>query len=1650
VAATLVIALVMSSLPAQAATSLPANVLAAAEPTMQDVRVNRTVPTVARPSPGPVFSASPDAREITAARVFEEPLLPVGPEPSVNENAALARALRAYVGGGGRDRVAPLVAFLAGHRESPWRASLLVNLGLVIRRTGYFSRALESWEEAWTLTRAEADPDARPVGDRAIGELFELNARLGRFDRLEQLLQEIDGRDVRGSAAAKLSGARQALWQMRNAPEHSFRCGPLALDQVLRHGRADYQTPDAVAMCPSTSRGTSMTQMRDLATSAGRSMVIGFRPAGAEAVVPSMVHWRVGHFAALVDQSGDRVLVRDATFGDEFWVTLAALDAEASGYFLIHGASVPPSWRSVPEEEGAAVWGKGHPTGNDDDDLGCPPECGPPGRGMAEVSMHMMLVSTIVRDTPVWYAPPRGQPMDFEVRYNQRDPAQPQTFPYANLGTRWTFDWFSYIEDDPANPAAAVKVYFRGGGREASTGYSAATQKYAATVRTQAVITRTSSNPIRYERELPDGSVEVFAQPDGVATFPRKVFITEMRDPQGNAVTFTWDAQLRLVAAADAVGQVTTIAYEHPTDPLKITKVTDPFGRTATFAYGSDGRLASITDLLGLVSSFTYGPADALTAVTTPYGTTTITQGQENLRRWIEMTDPAGGKERLEYGLPLASSSGQPAPTGMVVGNMAGLNNTTFYWDRRAMAVAPGLPSSATQYVWALVSSGLAQTSAGVHGLKRPLENWVWTNYHGVTGSTEGTLRKPAKVGRILDDLTSQVTQADYNSRGMLAKQIDPVGRETAYEYAANGLDLTAIKQKNGAGWDLLETRTYNGQHLPLTVTDASGQTTTYTYNAAGQVLTVTNAKNETTTYAYDANGRLQSITGAVAGATTTFTYDALSRVRTVTDADNYTVTTDYDAAGRPTRTTYPDGTYDETTYSRLDAVRRRDRLGRITHFFYDAARRLTATRDPLGRTVTQDWCGCGSLDALIDANGNRTRWERDVQGRVTKEVRADGRQTLHAYENTTSRLKSVTDAKGQVTTYNYFLDDRLKDLAYTNEQIATPDVSFTYDATYGRLSTMLDGTGTTTYGYHVVAPPALGATRLASVDGPLGNDTITYGYDQLGRVTTRAINGVGVTWSFDALGRVTTEVNALGTFTYTYDGPTDRIATVAYPNGQTSTYSYYPNAQDHRLQTIHHQYPNTATLSKFDYTYNAVGNILTWRQQADTTAVLWEYGYDAADQLTTAVKRATDPQQTVLKRYGYAYDPAGNRTIEQIDDQVTGSTYNTVNELVTQSAAGAMAFEGTVNEPATVTIAGKPASVSATNQFRGTAPVTSGTNTVTISATDPSGNVATKQYQVGNTATSKAFTYDANGNLTADGTRTFEWDARNQMVAVNVGTKRSEFTYDGRQRRIRIVEKESGVTQSDTKLVWCENEICEERATDGTTVTRRAFERGEQVAGAARFLAPDHLGTVEDVTDGTSAVLARYAFDPWGRRTVTAGTDVTSVGYAGYRWQSNSSLSLTLFRGYDADLGRWVSQDPLGIQGGTNFFAYAENNSIRFTDPLGLAIWICSRAAWRGWVIEGAGNHSYLWDDRNNQCCGRGSQNQCKEGGPGVDPCRRIDGSDGNEDKVMGCCRRTADLLPWIVSDCHSATNRCITAFGLKNPGAPGGRIGDRCNSCD
>jgi hypothetical protein len=93
-------------------------------------------------------------------------------------------------------------------------------------------------------------------------------------------------------------------------------------------------------------------------------------------------------------------------------------------------------------------------------------------------------------------------------------------------------------------------------------------------------------------------------------------------------------------------------------------------------------------------------------------------------------------------------------------------------------------------------------------------------------------------------------------------------------------------------------------------------------------------------------------------------------------------------------------------------------------------------------------------------------------------------------------------------------------------------------------------------------------------------------------------------------------------------------------------------------------------------------------------------------------------------------------------------------------------------NEPASVTVAGQPATVSPSGTFERGVPVTTGANVVTVEATDAAGNTSTAAYQVTVGSSTKSFTSDANGNLIGDGTRIFDWDALNQLVGATSGSE--------------------------------------------------------------------------------------------------------------------------------------------------------------------------------------------------------------------------------------------------------------------------------------
>jgi len=1543
------------------------------------VRVNRTVPNVAPPANLDVaFGPEPTTEAIAEARLFAERLVPTA-EPTPEQNAAMARLLEAFARTTPERRLVVLQDAMRDWVASPWRAALLTNGAALFKAAGHFTRASDYWRQAWEIGRDHPDPRVQRQAEYALGEHLQTLVTFGQVERLETDLRFAEGRDVRGLAGRRVAEAREALAVLRTQHETAIFSGPESLKALLTlrpiaNLEAAYR---AVAAYHPSSSGTTITELRELAGSVGLALELRRAGVVGDIPAPSIVHLRSQHFSAVAEYRDGKYRMRDPALGGDFWMDAAALRDEMSGFVLVDpSAPLGAGWRRAGDAEGAAVVGRCFP-GVPADDPECPP-CGgggPGPGGMPSYSFHPTTASLLINDQPLGYAPPVGPDMTFRLTYNQRTGKIPQTFGYGHVGSLWSHNWLSYVTDNLFSvtpPNEVWNVYLRGNGYEAYSSFDPIDPL------SRAALVKVTSNPIRYERRLPDGTVEVFTVPDRAETLPaRRIFLSSIVDPQGLTVSFTYDSQFRLAAVTDALGQVTTLEYLDAADQTRLTKVTDPFGRFATIGYDATGRIASLTDVIGLTASFTYDVGDFIAAMTTPYGTTTFRQEggnpgtpDPNFRR-IEATDPLGATERLEFHrtstlLPAQAPIGE-VPTGFAMANDYLHWYNTFYWTKEAMAVAPGDLGSAVITNWiqgSKLSYGAAQSRNVPHSVKQPLESRVWyrypdqpANHHG---SGMGTA--PSLTGRVMEGGVSQVTAATYNAQGMVTAKTDALGRQTTYTYAANGLDLLEVRQvRTGGGTDLLQGYANYTNHLPETTTDAGGQTTTLTYNARGQALTVTNAKNETTTNTYDAvTGVLQTTTGPVTGSTTTFSYDGYGRLQTVTEPDGYAVTTAYDTLNRVTTRTYPDNSTETSTYSRLDLTEQKDRLGRVTRHFYDGFGRRIATRDPAGRTIQQVWCDCGSLEALVDANGNRTTWERDIRGRVTREVRADNvTDTLYTYD-LIGRLKTVTDPKDQVTTHTYGLDDALLSTVYTNAQIATPSVTYTYEPDYPRVATMVDGIGTTTYGYK--AAGTLGAGQVASVDGPLTDDTITYTYDQLGRVVTRAINGAAntVTWTFDALGRVTTEANLLGTFTYAYDGVTSRLATVTYPNSQSSTFTYLPTTQDHRLQTIHHKYPNGSTLSKFDYTYDAVGNIQTWRQQADTTAVLWKYGYDAADQLTRAVKHATDPSETILQRYGYAYDPAGNRTVEQIDDSVTLSSYDNLNRLTAQAPGGPLVVAGLLNEAGTVTIAGVPATVDATNAFRGTVPTVAGVNTFTVVARDAAGNQTSQAFEVNVSGQTRTFAYDANGNMTGDGTRTLEWEARNRLGAVTVATQRTEFGYSSGDQRALMRRLVSGVVQEATFFVNCDGVPCEERSVDGATVVRRPYPMGVSISGANYFASMDHLGSTTTVNSSTGAVAARYSYGPWGQQTLETGAPVGTMGYAALESYAEM-LSFATHRVFDPFLGRWLSEDPGGMLDGPNLYGYVSNKPIALADPRGLQGIILKLLCPRCYSVPGKGLEEVL-----------------------------------------------------------------------------------------
>ncbi len=1098
-------------------------------------------------------------------------------------------------------------------------------------------------------------------------------------------------------------------------------------------------------------------------------------------------------------------------------------------------------------------------------------------RGMPVYAFNSMLASLRITDTPVGYQPPVGPPVFTTLTYHQKESDQPSTFNFYNLSQKWTINWLTYIQDDPATAGANVLRYQAGGGGTTYSGYSSSTGAFTPEREKAAVLVRTSASPITYELRLADGSKSVFSASNGATSYPRRIFLKTMTDAQGNSLTLNYDSQMRLTSIVDTIGQSTTFSYTN-SNPLLVTKITDPFGRSATIGYDASGRLSSITDVIGMNSTFGYDSGTFIQSMTTPYGTTTFLQQQVSTTQyWIQATDPTGHTERTEFRhtAPGISYSDPTAPSGMGITNAYLNYRNSFYWDKEVFASACTGTGTATtcDYTKARIkhfmhlSTATSTTSGVLESIKYPMESRIWYRYPGQTDPLyTGSLDRPTQVGRVTDAGATKVTKYTYNAQGMVLTEIDPVGRESHYTYASNGIDLLTITQKNGSTYDTVAQYTYNSQHRPLTYVDAAGHTTSYQYNSRGQITVITGGPKDTIEYHYNPNGYLLYVSNAIGNDILRFTYDAYGRIATSAKY-GFTTTLAYDALDRVISETFPDGTSRVYTWDRLDLKKHRDRELKLTTYSYDALRNLVSVTDPMNQIESYTYYANGNLRTQTDKNGNVTTWDRDLEGRPTKKTFANSSYTSYIYDGI-DRLWKVTDALGQTKTYSYALDNRQTAISYSGAVNATAGVSYTYDPYYPQLVSMTDGIGTSEFSYAPVGSP--GALKLDSASGPFGlNDSVAYGYDTYGRLTSITTNQVQ-TFDYDGIGRPIGDQNPLGFFQNSYDGDSDQLLYRLLPiggGGHYVAYTYDGDTGDRQLQTLSYR-GNLALLAsrKFTLTHSAEHRLLTKADYNKTTGLTRNesYTYDDNGRLTfqdTASSTALDDS--------YTYDAANNLTSYTSSSVTVSTTVNNLNQLAT------------VN--------------------------------------------------------SSTWTYDANGNLLNDGAFTYLWDAEDRLIsATNISNGHvTGFKYDGLGRRLVVSEKNSGRTATETRYTWCGQRICQ-ASNQSNVVIANYFDQGELHGATKLYYIKDTIGSVVGVMDITGSLLGGALYEAYGNLKIGTGT-TTDFRFAGMLFNEATGLYLANYRVYKPSVGRWISRDPIEEIAGPNLYAYVGGNPINYIDPYGL-----------------------------------------------------------------------------------------------------------------
>jgi RHS repeat-associated protein len=502
---------------------------------------------------------------------------------------------------------------------------------------------------------------------------------------------------------------------------------------------------------------------------------------------------------------------------------------------------------------------------------------------------------------------------------------------------------------------------------------------------------------------------------------------------------------------------------------------------------------------------------------------------------------------------------------------------------------------------------------------------------------------------------------------------------------------------------------------------------------------------------------------------------------------------------------------------------------------------------------------------------------------------------------------------------------------------------------------------------------------------------------------------------------------------TFTYDAA-GRLRTSTDRNGRVTTYEYdernrirqiaFPDATQKRV------YDAAGRLSRIDegtsaveYAYDALNRLVAETQDVGGFVNRIEYQYDALDRM---VRRTLNGAEAVA----YDYDKAGRPRSIGYRDQSTTYQWDAAGRLVGRTLPNGVTQEYAYDEADRVMRVSYRKSDDSTIESVSYAYDAAGQIIRrSLSQASAAETPFSAQYDETNrmtsftlTATNATYTlsYDDNGNLlrkanAADpaDVSAYTWDARNRLVGINSAGVVATFRYDAQGRRA-----ERTINGETTRYVYDGAQaIAEVRATQ-TVMLHTGLLIDEAIAryttSDGRVYLTDALGSIIAQTRENQDTQNFYAYSAFGE-TIAVGTDENnSIQYTA---RENDGTGLYYFRAryYDPALKRFLTEDPIGLQGGLNTYSYVRNNPLSYSDPTGEAWqWVLVRIV-VGQVVR------YIWkriwvEDEPPPCtgfCGGGGQT----GGGGA--------SGG-----WGCLHDCQEMMSWYFRQCVEQGNFTTIAF--------------------